>query len=137
MDQDRLYPEQFCDLTSVLPSRAAKTCQSVQRTLVVFTAKGRPRCLHVFSGGVSSRFCQGADGSTHGFVCDLDESIYRVNEPRQTISERRTHPYATSSRVKSSPSWLWLISSESFLKAAVVAIRSSGSFSVLPKILGK
>jgi len=50
---------------------------------------------------------------------------------------RSAYPYATSSRVKSSPSWPWFISFESFPKAVVVAARSSGSFSDLPKILGK
>ena len=90
----------------------------------------------MLSSGVPPRFGQGTNGSTHGLVCDLDESKDRVNEPRQTVC-RCTYPYATSSRVKVTPSWLWFTSFESFSKAVVVATRSSGSFSDLPKIFGK
>ena len=82
MDKDRLYPEQFCDLAGVLTSRAAKTCEPVQIISVASTTKVRPRHLHVFPGGVSSRLSQGADGSAHGLVCDFDESIHQVNEPQ-------------------------------------------------------
>ena len=37
MDEDRLYPEQFCNLAGVLPSCTAKTRKSVQRLSVIST----------------------------------------------------------------------------------------------------
>jgi hypothetical protein len=86
MDKDRLYPEQFCDLAGVLPSRTAKTCEPVQKVSAASTTKGSSNGTYTcFPGGVSSRLGQGADGSAHGLVCDLDESIHQVNEPRQTV----------------------------------------------------
>ena len=39
MDENRLYPKQFCDLASMLSSCAAKTCESVQRISAASAAK--------------------------------------------------------------------------------------------------
>jgi len=82
MDENRLYPKQFCDLAGMLSSRAAKTCESVQRISVASAAKVCPRHLHMFPGGISSCLGQGADRSAHGLICDFDESAHQVNEPR-------------------------------------------------------
>ena len=82
MDEDSLYPEQFCDLAGVLSSCAAKTCEPVQRISCASTTKVRRQHLHMFPGGISSRLGQGADGSAHSLVCDFDKSIRQINEWR-------------------------------------------------------
>lgn len=87
MDEYRLYPEKFRNLASVLSSRTAETCKPVELILVIPPAKARPQHQHMFSGGVSSRLGQGANGPAHGLVCDFDESNHKVNEPRQTMFE--------------------------------------------------